>query len=191
LREEADEERSKSSSDSPNQRTKEALHGARPYAAAIYPRACRHQPDRNRNRARSSGSAAEFEDKRILEPSFLVTTVLTSVTGFLFPFEKLLPSHVVGTLSLIALAAAIMALYVFHLRGRWRRVYVVCAVLSLYLNVFVLVVQSFLKIPTLHELAPTGTEAPFVAAQLVTLAVFSLLGFRAFRKASAVARATV
>ena len=121
---------------------------------------------------------------------FLTSTVLTSVTGFLFPFEKFLPSHAVGILSLAALAAAIAALYGFHLRGGWGRTYVVCAVLSLYLSVFVLVVQSFLKIPALHAMAPTGTEAQFVIAQLLTFAVFAFLGFRAFRKAVVVSSET-
>jgi hypothetical protein len=78
---------------------------------------------------------------------FLLTTVLTSLTGFLFPFEHLLPSHVVGIISLVALAVAILARYGLHLAGAWRPLYVVCAVLALYLNVFVLVVQVFLKVP--------------------------------------------
>jgi hypothetical protein len=123
--------------------------------------------------------------------SFLISTALTSITGFLFPFHKFMPSHAVGILSLFALAVAIAALYLFHLRGGWRRTYIVFAVLSLYLNVFVLVVQSFLKIPALHELAPTGTEAPFAAAQLITLALFFFLGFRAFRKAALAAKTIV
>ena len=86
---------------------------------------------------------------------FLATTVLTSATGFLFPFDKLLPSHIVGIISLVVLAIAILALYVFRLAGSWRWIYVGSAVLSLYLNVFVAVVQAFLKVPFLNELAPT------------------------------------
>src|SRR6266550_3854360 len=86
---------------------------------------------------------------------FLATTVATSVTGFGFPVHKLLPSHVVGTISLVVLAIAIPARYSFHLAGPWRRVYVIGAVTALYLNVFVLIVQSFLKVPALKALAPT------------------------------------
>src|SRR6185436_20070828 len=77
---------------------------------------------------------------------FLVTTLLTSATGFLFPFDKVLPSHLVGIISLVVLSLAILALYVFRLAGSWRWIYVGSAVLSLYLNVFVAVVQAFLKV---------------------------------------------
>src|SRR5258707_657466 len=80
---------------------------------------------------------------------FLLFTILTSATGFLFPFTKLLPSHMVGILSLVLLAIACIALYGMKLSGAWRSVYVVTAMLSLYFNVFVLVIQSFLKIPAL------------------------------------------
>ena len=113
---------------------------------------------------------------------FLLTTVLTSATGFLFPFDKLLPSHIVGILSLIALAIALVALYRFHLAGAWRWVYVVTALLALYFNCFVGVVQSFLKIATLHALAPTGSEPPFAVAQLVLLAIFIVIGIVAVRR---------
>jgi hypothetical protein len=89
---------------------------------------------------------------------FLTTTALTSLTGFLFPFEHLLPSHIVGILSLLVLAVAILARYVFHMAGAWRGTYVITAAIALYLNVFVAVVQSFLKIPALHALAPAGKE---------------------------------
>jgi len=119
---------------------------------------------------------------------FLTATVLTSVTGFMFPFEKLLPSHKVGIVSLVVLAVAIAARYAFHLGGAWRTIYSVGATLALYLNVFVLVVQAFLKVPALHELAPTGTEPPFLFTQLVVLAAFIVLGIFAairFRKAPA------
>jgi len=78
---------------------------------------------------------------------FLLFTILTSVTGFLFPFEQLLPSHMIGILSLVLLAVACIALYAMKLSGIWRPVYVVTALASLYLNVFVLIVQSFLKVP--------------------------------------------
>jgi hypothetical protein len=113
---------------------------------------------------------------------FLATTVLTSVTGFLFPFTKLLPSHVVGIKSLAVLAAALLALYVFRLDGPWRWIYVVGAVLALYLNVFVGVVQAFQKLAFLQPLAPTQAEAPFVVAQVVVLAIFAALGFLAVKR---------
>lgn len=103
---------------------------------------------------------------------FLTTTVLTSVTGFGFPFDHLLPSHKVGIISLVILAVAIPARYIFHLAGSWRGVYVVGAATALYLNVFVAVVQSFLKVPALKALAPTQKEPPFLIAQLVVLLVF-------------------
>jgi hypothetical protein len=113
---------------------------------------------------------------------FLLTTVLTSLTGFLFPFEHLLPSHVVGVISLVALAVAILARYALHLAGAWRWIYVVCAVLALYLNSFVAVVQSFLKVPALKALAPTQKEPPFLVAQLAVMALFLLLGTFAVKK---------
>jgi hypothetical protein len=103
---------------------------------------------------------------------FLGATILTSVTGFLFPFVKLLPSHIVGIISLVLLAVAVIAFYVRHLRGLWRPVYVVTAMLSLYLNVFVLIVQLFLKVTPLKALAPTQSEPPFLVAQGVTLVFF-------------------
>src|SRR5437879_12160188 len=84
---------------------------------------------------------------------FLFTTVATSVTGFGFPFDHLLPSHKVGIISLVVLAVAILARYALHLTGAWRRIYVISAVAALYLNVFVAVVQAFLKVPALHALA--------------------------------------
>jgi hypothetical protein len=103
---------------------------------------------------------------------FLITTVLTSVTGFGFPFDHLLPSHKVALISLIVLAIAIPARYVFHLAGSWRWVYVVTASIALYLNVFVLVVQSFMKVPALNALAPTQKEPPFLVAQIVVMLIF-------------------
>src|SRR5580700_6692320 len=107
---------------------------------------------------------------------FLTTTVLTSVTGFMFPFEKVTPGIKLGIISLVVLAVAIAARYAFHMTGAWRSIYSVGATLALYLNVFVLVVQAFLKVPALHELAPTGTEPAFLVAQLVVLAAFLALG---------------
>jgi hypothetical protein len=113
---------------------------------------------------------------------FLVTTVLTSVTGFLFPFERLLPSHIFGIISLPVLALAIYARYARRLAGAWRAIYVVSAVLALYLNVFVLVAQIFLKVPAAHALAPTGKEPPFLVVQLIVLAIFIVLGVFAVKK---------
>ena len=107
---------------------------------------------------------------------FLTTTVLTSVTGFLFPVDRLLPSHVVGAISLVALAAAIVARYPKQLAGGWRTVYVAGAVASLYLNVFVLIVQLFQRVPPLEALAPTQTESPFVVTQLLALTIFAAAG---------------
>jgi len=103
---------------------------------------------------------------------FLLTTILTSATGFLFPFTKLLPSHMVGIISLVLLAIAVFALYARNLRGIWRPAYVITALLSLYLNVFVLIVQLFQKVAPLKAAAPTQSEPPFLAAQGVTLLFF-------------------
>ncbi len=113
---------------------------------------------------------------------FLATTALTSLTGFLFPVEHLLLSHVVGLISLVALTIAIVARYALHLGGAWRWIYVVCAVLALYLNCFVAVVQSFLKVPALKVLAPTQKEPPFLMAQLAVMAIFVVLGILAVKK---------
>ncbi len=113
---------------------------------------------------------------------FLVTTVLTSVTGFMFPFNSLLPSHIVGGISLVVLAMALAALYAFHLDGAWRWVYAVTAVAALYFNVFVGVAQAFQKVVFLHALAPTQSEPPFAVAQLIVLALFVWLGYLAVRR---------
>jgi hypothetical protein len=113
---------------------------------------------------------------------FLLFTVLTSLTGFLFPFTHLLPSHIVGILSLLMLAVAIFARYPRRLEGVWRRIYVICAMVALYLNCFVLVVQLFLKVPALHALAPKGNEPPFLIAQLALLAIFVWLTIVATRR---------
>jgi hypothetical protein len=112
---------------------------------------------------------------------FLATTVLTSVTGFFFPVASFMPSHVIGILSLVFLAAALVALYVYHLTGSWRWIYVVGAVVALYFNVFVAVVQAFRKVPVLEPLAPTQSEPPFLVAQLVVMAIFIVLGILAVR----------
>jgi hypothetical protein len=113
---------------------------------------------------------------------FLITTILTSVTGFLFPVDHILPSHVVGVISLVVLAIVLVALYGQRLQGPWRRIYVGGAVLALYLNVFVLVAQSFMKVPALNRLAPTQSEPPFAVAQLIVLATFIVLGVRAVKR---------
>jgi hypothetical protein len=110
---------------------------------------------------------------------FLATTILTSVTGFGFPSDKLLPSHIFGIISLVVLAIALLALYVFHLAGHWRWIYVASAVIALYLNSFVGVVQAFQKLGPLHALAPTQSEPPFAIAQVVVLAIFIALGILA------------
>jgi hypothetical protein len=113
---------------------------------------------------------------------FLLFTVLTNVTGLMFPVNGFLPSHAVAILSLVLLAIAIFALYVRHISGPWRAVYIVTAMLSLYLNVFVLVVQLFGKTPALHALAPNGNEAPFGITQALVLAAFVWLIYAAVKR---------
>jgi hypothetical protein len=110
---------------------------------------------------------------------FLASTVATSATGFLFPFQRFLPSHVVGIVSLVVLAIAILARYALRLAGSWRWIYVVTAVIALYLNVFVLVVQAFLKVRALNDLAPKQSEPPFVITQLIVMAIFVVLAIAA------------
>ena len=118
---------------------------------------------------------------------FLLFTILTSATGFLIPpllFEKTLPSHMVGLLSLVLLAIACFALYGMKLAGAWRWIYALTALVSLYLNVFVLVIQSFLKVPALHALAPSvpPAEPPFAVAQGVVLVFFVVVIIGAIRR---------
>jgi hypothetical protein len=113
---------------------------------------------------------------------FLTTTVLTSVTGFGFPIDHVTPGIKLGIISLVVLAIAIVARYALHLAGSWRRTYVISAAIALYLNVFVLVVQSFEKVPALRALAPTQKKAPFVAAQLVVMAIFVVLTIYAVKR---------
>jgi hypothetical protein len=115
---------------------------------------------------------------------FLATTVLTSVTGYFLPADRILPSHIVGAISLVLLAAALAALYGYRLSGAWRWIYVSTAVAALYLNVFVLVVQAFLKVPALHAVAPTQKEPAFALTQgvvLLALIAIGALGVRRFR----------
>jgi hypothetical protein len=110
---------------------------------------------------------------------FLTSTVLTSVTGFLFPIHRLTPGHVVGVISLIVLAVAIYARYQRRMAGGWRQTFVISSVVALYLNAFVLIVQMFRKVPALKAMAPTQSEAPFKIAQLVILALFVVLAILA------------
>lgn len=115
---------------------------------------------------------------------FLLTTILTSATGFLFPFTKLLPSHIVAIISLVLLAVALYALYGKDLSGVWRTVYIVTAMLALWFNVFVLIAQSFQKVGLLNVYAPTGAEPPFAITQAVVLVFFIfaiVAGIRRFR----------
>ncbi len=113
---------------------------------------------------------------------FLISTILTSVTGFFFPSKAFGSPHAVGVISLIALAVALYAIYGRGLSGAWRTVYVGCAVFALYLNVFVGVVQAFDKFAYLHKFAPTGTEAAFVATQVVVLIAFIIVGTATVRR---------
>jgi hypothetical protein len=113
---------------------------------------------------------------------FLVMTVATSVTGFLFPFTKFLPSHAFGILSLLILPVACLARYHYRLLGPWRWLFTVTSVTAQYLNMFVLIVQLFLKVPPLHALAPTQSEPPFAIAQLLNLAFFIWLGVKVTAK---------
>ena len=113
---------------------------------------------------------------------FLATTLATTVTGFLFPVNDFTPALGVGILSLLIVIVALVALYQRKLRSTWRWIYIVGAVIALYFNSFVLVVQSFLKIPALHGLAPNGTEPPFALTQGVVLMFFLVMGFRAVKQ---------
>jgi hypothetical protein len=113
---------------------------------------------------------------------FLATTVLTSVTGFPIPPVGLTPARAFGVASLVLLAFALLGLYVFKLAGHWRWIYVVTASLALYLNCFVAVVQTFLKIPFFNALAPTQTEPAFAIAQLALLVLIIVAGVLAVRR---------
>jgi hypothetical protein len=113
---------------------------------------------------------------------FLATTILTSATGFPLPPFGFDPPRAVAILSLVLLALAVVAFYGFHLAAAWRWIYVVTAMMALYLNAFVAVIQAFGKLSFLQSLAPTQSEPPFVIAQLVVLAAFVALGFLAVRR---------
>jgi hypothetical protein len=120
--------------------------------------------------------------------AFLVTAIATNVTAFGFPFSKLLPSHIIAVISLVFLALALLAQYVFHFAGVWRWIYAVSMGLAVYFNFFVLIAQLFAKVPALNALAPTQGEPPFALAQLVLLAIFLWLiwqSVRNFRGAAA------
>ena len=113
---------------------------------------------------------------------FLLFTLLTSITGYGFPFDHVLPSHIVGAISLVALVIAIVARYAFNHSGAWRWIYVVTALLAQWFNVFVLVAQGFMKVPALKALAPTQSEPPFLIAQTVVMVLFIITGIAALRK---------
>jgi hypothetical protein len=118
----------------------------------------------------------------ILTAIFLLFTILTSATGFLFPFTTLMPSHMVGILSLVLLAIAVLSLYALRLRGAFRWIYAITALVSLYLNVFVLIIQGFMKVDALKALAPTQSEPPFVAVQGACLVLFVIFIYGAVRR---------
>jgi hypothetical protein len=113
---------------------------------------------------------------------YLVTAILTSVTGFAFPFDRFIDSHWIGVASLIAFALVLLARYAFRLAGAWRWIYGLGIVIGLWLLVVVLIAQAFNKVPTLHALAPTQTEAPFLAAQAIALVIFAWLAIAAVRR---------
>ena len=115
---------------------------------------------------------------------FLLTTILTNATGFLFPFEGFKPSYVIAALSLVLLLIACIALYAMKLGGAWRWIYVVTALLALYFNCFVLVIQSFLKIPVLTAIAPGNPPAGpvFAVVQGLVLVFFVLMIIGAIRR---------
>ena len=113
---------------------------------------------------------------------FVWTTAATTLTGFGFPFNGFTPAIGVGIVSTVILLCTVIALYVKKLAGAWRGVYVVTAIAALYLNVFVLIVQLFLKAPALHALAPQGKEPPFAIAQGTTLLLFLVAGYLSFKR---------
>ncbi|HEY6852048.1 MAG TPA: hypothetical protein VI320_38295 [Terracidiphilus sp.] len=119
---------------------------------------------------------------RLMSSLFLITTVLTSVTGFLFPFHGMTPGIILGILSMIVLLLAIWALYIGKLEGAWRGTYVVTSSLALWFNFFVLIAQSFAKIPALRAIAPSQASPAFGITQAVVLIVFLWLTVRAFKR---------
>jgi hypothetical protein len=126
----------------------------------------------------------------LLTGVFLATTVATSVTGFMFPFKGITPGIKLGIVSMVVLAAALAARYLLHLAGTWRATFVISSAIALYLNVLVLIVQMFLKLPALHALAPTQTEPAFKIVQTTSIVVFlvlTVLALRGFRNAPSAA----
>jgi hypothetical protein len=117
---------------------------------------------------------------------FLITTVLTTATGFMFPLSGLTPAVITGIISTVILLIALFSLYVKHLQGPWRKTYIITALMAFYLNSFVAVVQSFQKIPALHELAPTQTEPPFAIAQFLVLVLFMVAGIFSVKRFKAI-----
>ncbi|NAW63696.1 hypothetical protein [Photobacterium halotolerans] len=113
---------------------------------------------------------------------FLLTTLATSLTGFILPADQLLPSHIIGLLSLLTLGLAIYAWYIKKLQLRWRATYAITATITLYFNTFVAVVQIFLKIPGLRALAPTQTELPFIMVQTLVFLLFVVIGLKATKR---------
>lgn len=113
---------------------------------------------------------------------FLLLTAATSLTGFALPFHGITPAVTLGTISVVVLIPTFAARYVFHMRGAWRWIYIVGAVLGQWFNTFVLVVQSFLKVPALHTLAPNGSEPPFAIAQGAVLLFYIVIGYLAIRR---------
>lgn len=125
-----------------------------------------------------------FGSKRLdgMTALFLATTALTSLTGFGFPFEHVTPGIILGVLSVIVLAIAIPARYSFGMAGKWRAIYVITAVIALYFNCFVLIAQSFMKVPALHALAPKGNEPPFAIAEGILFLLFIAAGIFAVKR---------
>ena len=119
---------------------------------------------------------------------FLISTVLTSVTGFFFPLVKVGPPHIIGAISLVLLAASLLGIYVYRLAGSWRWIYVVTTLIALWFNVAVGIIQAFQKLSFLKPLAPTQSEPPFLATQLVVLALFVVFGWLAVRRFHPVAQ---
>ena len=121
-------------------------------------------------------------ESRPVTLTFLVTTVLTSLTGFGFPVNRILPAHVIAVISLVALGVALVGRYVHRLAGKWRAIYVLSAVFAQYLDVFVLIVQGFLKVPALHALAPSQSEPAFALVQGANLLAFVAMGVLAVKR---------
>jgi hypothetical protein len=113
---------------------------------------------------------------------FLITTALTSITGFMFPFNGVTPGIIVGAISMVALALAVAARYAFKMQGAWRWIYIVTSGMALFLNVLVLIIQSFQKLPALHALAPNENDPAALITKIVALAAFVVLTIQAVRK---------